>query len=446
MSCGNEHDVACGLANRCRWVCEAASGWTRALLVFLALSLLSLVARAEDIDGVQCAALDQPRVNMVLRRAAHGPMLAGKTLGEEAFNVEAFLDTGASGVLISTNSAQTLGVKREQALNAPEHEARFEDVGVGGGSQFAVSEPLFVSLAPSTADVENKAAVDGIYSLTCGPFRAQVGPLDSGMDMLTAMALGDMDIAGTPVMAGKVVVMDTRDVNKFADKIRTTVYDARDRGAMAAVPRTKRHVQLSYALFKRFTKTTPANVEGPAMGANPFIGPNPLQPSGDPTPPVTARYHDHASAGSWLLDTGAVASMISRKQAAAVGVKYVANTEGTDNPVLAGVPKEQQFTLSVGGIGGSKKAAGFYLDQLSLRTREGQPLNFLHAPVLVTDITVKDQATGQTLTLDGVFGMNFLVASANVQQAGLMPDIGKLTPGAFRWIVFDQPAGVLGLE
>ena len=138
--------------------------------------------------------------------------------------------------------------------------------------------------------------------------------------------------------------------------------------------------------------------------------------------------------------------MISRKQAAAVGVSYVAATDGTEEPRLSGVPAGGQFTLSVGGIGGTKKAAGFYLDRLSLRTREGQPLNFLHAPVLVVDITVKDQRRGETVTLDGVFGMNFLVASAKVEQAGMLPDINKLTPGAFRWIVFDQPAGVLGLD
>jgi len=41
--------------------------------------------------------------------------------------------------------------------------------------------------------------------------------------------------------------------------------------------------------------------------------------------------------------------------------------------------------------------------------------------------------------------MNFLVASANVTE-GLLPDIGKLTEGAFEWIVFDEPAGILGLQ
>src|SRR5436305_15349357 len=104
-------------------------------LSFIALFILSTsgLALAEDIDGVQPAALDQPRINVVVRRAPRGPALSAKMLGEEVFNVEAFLDTGASGVLISSGTAEHLGVKREAT---PTGEVRFEDVGVGGGSKF----------------------------------------------------------------------------------------------------------------------------------------------------------------------------------------------------------------------------------------------------------------------------------------------------------------------
>lgn len=137
--------------------------------------------------------------------------------------------------------------------------------------------------------------------------------------------------------------------------------------------------------------------------------------------------------------------MISLHQAAAIGVHYVAGTKDTDSPRLDGIPADKQFTLTVGGIGGSKKAAGFYLDELALMTKEGQPITFHHAPVLVSDITVKDPSTGQELTLDGVFGMNFLVASAKVDESALLPDIDKLTPGAFRWIVIDFPDAWLGV-
>jgi hypothetical protein len=50
------------------------------------------------------------------------------------------------------------------------------------------------------------------------------------------------------------------------------------------------------------------------------------------------------------------------------------------------------------------------------------------------------------VTLDGVLGMNFFVASANIKQAGLMPDVNQLTAGPYQAIVFDEPAATLGLK
>ena len=74
-----------------------------------------------------------------------------------------------------------------------------------------------------------------------------------------------------------------------------------------------------------------------------------------------------------------------------------------------------------------------------------QPIIYGKAPVLVNDITVMDPKTHETFTLDGVFGMNFLVASANV-TGGLMPDIGQLTEGPFTMIVIDHSRRFLGLN
>jgi hypothetical protein len=41
--------------------------------------------------------------------------------------------------------------------------------------------------------------------------------------------------------------------------------------------------------------------------------------------------------------------------------------------------------------------------------------------------------------------MNYLVASAEM-SGGLLPDIGKIFEGPFRWIVIDHARGELGLE
>ncbi len=157
---------------------------------------------------------------------------------------------------------------------------------------------------------------------------------------------------------------------------------------------------------------------------------------------VNVLHHGKTSAELWLLDTGSAASMISTRQSAALGITYAAGAVG---PRLSGPTTDRQFIMSVGGIGGTKKSAGFFLDKLSLPTIEQVPITFVHAPVLVADITVTD-SVGRSFTLDGVFGMNFLVASAMVDESSLIPDIDHLTPGAFRCIVLNQPAGWLGVE
>lgn len=407
------------------------------LHAFLAILLLALPAAAQEIDGVQPAAIDQPRINLVVRRTP-----GGKPLSTNAtYNVEAFLDTGASGVVLSANTADQLGVVRQSMAGG--QDARFQDVGVGGSDQFAISNPIFISIAPSTSDVDGNdlGVINATYNENFGPLRAEVGPLGMLNGLMGMIGLGDMDIAGIPAMQGKIVVMDNKDANQFVDKIHTTLYDAADKNS---IPRTDRRVKLSYADFAKYTTTTPAQAAAPTMAANPFIGPSPLRSPGtaDATPPLVVIHNGHRLECSFLLDTGAAASMISLAHAAQLGIRYDPN----DATHLLGVADDKQFTLSVGGIGGSKQAAGFYLDKLILPTVEGKPIVFLHAPVLVSDITVADPATKKQFTLDGVFGMNFLVASANIVGGELTPDIGKMTAGAFRWVVFDQPDGWLGVQ
>jgi predicted aspartyl protease len=395
-------------------------------IVVVAVSLLAAFASAAfavEIEGVQSAALDQPRVNLHLRREPKGQPLVARKMGEQTINVQAFLDTGASGIMLSTTTADALGVKRAKA---GEGNVVFHDVGVGGSDQFHVSEPLLIFLAPFGRTGEPDDA-DG-YPLMIGPVRAQVGPLNGGlMQMLT----GGMDVVGMPVMKGRVVVIDPRPVDTFGDTLRTGVYD---RNGQTQIPKTDRHIALRYESFAPYTRTEPANATPPTLAENPFID------------GVVVTMHNGKSTGNWLLDTGAAASMISSAQAAKVGVKYVEGTEGTDSPQLAGVPENEQFTLTIGGVGGTKKAAGFFLDTLVIATRENDPLIYKKAPVFVTDISVEDPKTKQKRTLDGVFGMNFLVASAQVTEAALMPDIGKLTAGPYDAIVFDEPGKVLGLK
>jgi hypothetical protein len=435
-----------------------------ALKVFGITATLGLLLHARpvsafDIADVQPAALDQPRVNALLRRAPTGDPLSGVDIifGDTIFNIQAFYDTGASGVVLSDATADFLGVQRAQFAGTP---VVFEDVGVGGSATFNVSEPLYIALAPfsPSVDINNLDTASLVYDQSFGPLRAQVGGIIHPL-------LPGLDIFGMPAMQGKVVVMDPKPLDTFLDLMRTYVYDPgtpfdpAQSTTNPGIPATNRHVALSYASFDRFTQTTPAGAEGPALRHNPFIGPNPvagLDPGAPPdtTSGVTIAMGANQATGSFLLDTGAAASFISTDLAAAVNVRYRAGTRGTADPQLEsfdpanpgapGTLLPNQFQLTISGIGGDQRAAGFFLDALSVPTVEGDPLNFIGAPMLIVDISVQDPLTLDTLTLDGVFGMNFLVASAFVIEDPF--SIGPFSTGPFEWVVFDEPNGVLGLQ
>src|SRR4030095_11199909 len=98
-----------------------------------------LLLAATIIDGVQPAALDQPRINALLRRPGSDPLSSDAT-----FSIEAFLDTGASGILLSNETADALGIERATFSNQT---ITFSDVGVAGSDNFHVSEPISIHLA-----------------------------------------------------------------------------------------------------------------------------------------------------------------------------------------------------------------------------------------------------------------------------------------------------------
>jgi hypothetical protein len=303
-----------------------------------------------------------------------------------------------------------------------------------------------------------------------------------------------------PVMTGKVVVMDARPVNQviqifggllddpnadigdFGD-IPSDLLDLNMRTSVVAhspgqYPVTTHNIMLSYGDFTPYTSTIPDETHAPTLASNPFIGPNPLRdPSGpaDNTPPVTLRFGTHHTTASLLLDTGAAASMISTKIAGELGVRYRDVPDGADPELETFDPNNSsvtptlipnQFHLTIQGIGGVQSIAGFYLDEMILRTLLGDtdsPLTdalndparaddiaFLGAPVLVYDIAYDG---GDPLnpnddkTLDGVFGMNFLVGSADFDMGtDGFPIFNGLAQGAFGDIVFNDPEHYLGLN
>jgi len=403
-----------------------------------------------DVPGVQPAALDQPRVNLYVARTPGNPIVAtDPDTGDTTFDIQAFLDTGTSSDLLSQETYSALGINLEQ-FNG--QDVFYADTGVAGDEGFNVSEPLYSGIAPFSPIVDGTDITT--YNQTSGPFRYELNPNpvdpNSGQDPI--------DIVGMPVMQGKVMVMDPKPTDNL-DLMNTYLYDpgtpfdSANADTAPGIPPTSFHVKLSYSDFSRFTAIDPPGAQPPDNFSNPMIGPDPVaQLDGAPpdgTPPVTIGENNLSTTGTFLLDTGSAASFISQDMASRVGVSYVPGTYNNPDPNIN--PELQdangnlipnQFVIPIGGADGSSiTVAGFYLSSLTLQTQEGVPIRFINAPVLVADVTVTDPNTGDQLTLDGDFGMNYMIASLSLDDTGSLSG-ARGTP--WDWVTFDQQTGILG--
>lgn len=377
------------------------------------------------VEGVQVASVEIPRINAAISLLSDPttPLSAGEP-GFETFNVQAFYDTGASGVLVSKETADAIGLPLDAGVE-------FGDVGVGGIDYFNVSQAVNIHLAPfiaplgGGADVDNPATFTTVYDQVFTPIRTQVAKTNSDS------FIGGLDVFGMPLFQNKTVTMDVRRLhNGELEFMENNVYDS---GSVpVGVPAADVHIQTTYADFARFTTTTGG--DAPTINDNPFVGGDPFA-GGDG---VVAGYNGTTTGGSWLFDTGAQASIISEVQAAALGVTYNEASRDTDNPFLEGAPLGDQFTLQIGGVGGTTTVAGFLLDSFTLPTVEGEEITYTNAPVLVADISVEDPITGEQLTLAGILGMNFMLPSFDINTL-------EANEGPFDFISFDHPSGVIGL-
>ncbi|UCD52244.1 MAG: hypothetical protein JSW27_06310 [Phycisphaerales bacterium] len=369
----------------------------RLFLRLLCLSLLRpllvapgpvLAARDIVLEGVYEAALDLPRIHFLLQRSVPGSALKSSS----GLNVhDAFLDTGASGILLSKETAQELGV----AL-APQ--AQFVDVGVGGAERFSVSEPLLLGLA----GYESPQARDPRAYQNVGRGRFQVKH--------AAGLLGQaVDVIGMPALYKSVVVLNTGATNDLSF-CGAALKEPEDR----SIPTPHVTIKLRFVDFSN--RKHPDNV--PPL---PVLAPNPVIDG------LVLHHRGRQSKGNWLLDTGGTISLISTHQARQLGI---------------GKDQTPAFTLPVGGVGSMTTIPGYQFDRLVIPTLNDRHLVFTNVRLGVHDITYVDEATQTERTLDGVFGSNFLCASAKME--GLLP--GDINQTLIDKVVIDMPEGILALR
>lgn len=411
-----------------------------------------LMSSTFDVNGVQPAALDQPQVHVLFRRSPTGPALVATDpfTGDTSFDVQSFLDTGTSGILLSAETTAGLGINQIFDNGVP---VNFYDVGVVGTAAFNVSEPLYADIAPFSPNIDGTD--ESTFTQKGGPYNVELNPTPV---VGTTSADEPIDIVGMAVLQNKVMVMDPKPPDTL-NFMNTYIYDpktpfnAATADTNPGIPDTTYQVQTNPVDFSRFTLIDPPGATGPTLAGNPMIGPNPINqidssvPAGNAPPVSMSESIDGGSfnaQGSFLFDSGSASSFISTQMAADLHVHYAPGTYGTANPILVddnGQPLDNQFQLPIGGTSGSITAAGFYMSSLTLQTQQGVPIRFINAPVLVIDVNLDDSVTGRTITLDGDFGMNYIVASLALDNTGSLSG-SRGTP--WDWVTYDQTTGLLG--
>ena len=442
MQCFAKQSVyfGCGLGfSIASFVCHSAGAATPATITIQ--NVAQDVAYSPQIHAI----LKDPSTGAVLQGngayGGYGSYSSSLSGSGPYYDIQGYLDTGTSGILLSQGAQQGLGVKLATYNGTP---VTYTDTGLGGAASYNVSMPYDLSTAQMSSGNYGAQPPTNEYTNNIGAVR---------METSTS---GGYNILGMPVMQGKVTVFHPGNFNDLTNPIPTTSYiynpgTPYNPGSLNSDPGivpTPYKVQLSFASFSNSSLIQPTGAPGPVEYANPFIGPNPLDPQGSTAgiPPVQLALTEpsasggitRTSTGSFLFDTGAQVSFISTAEAANLGISENVSA-GTTTLVYTDTGKAvpNQFSPPISGAGGSSASpVGFYLDSLTLQTTSGQDIQFVNAPVVVLNVTVTNPATGQPFTLAGDLGMNFFETGGLTSQ----------DTNGFQWFTFDQPNGLLGLS
>lgn len=376
------------------------------------------------VRGTQEAALGQPRIIVQLRDGKR--ILTGEAqpslddplaLGDarRASSFQAYLDTGASGCVLSKATAERFSVEHER-------DAAFHEVGLGGESVVDVAAPLDLCVRNEKPSKTNPDAFTRVLEKVRFQISREQPPA------LVQLAGGDLNVIGMPAIKSMVIEIDPSPLRGLAgmealanDGPRVIVHDSKERPKSPDVVISLETIDFSQR--KHSGNRGPL----PALAANPVVPSVQTSILGSPAATFTC---------DWLLDSGAAASIISTRHAKALGLLKP-----------DGLPaREPDFTLPLGGIGGGggvKSAPGYVIDSLKVKTRvpSGKTLEFRGVHVVVRDIsTTLDD--GREITLDGVLGMNLLLPSASGLASG-KPE--KMSDGPFDRVWIDGVRNTLSL-
>jgi len=377
------------------------------------------------IEGTLEAAMGQPRIHVQLsddKGVLSGkPLPAIPGLGDLGAALDgdrptrdrsfiAYLDTGASGYVICKSTAERFGIQAQK-------DAAYHEVGLHGATLLGVSVPYNIALADSSGDADERPPAK------FDPIQRQVAlQLNHEAPAGFMALLGEINVVGMPAINKMVIEIDPAPMRgqRQLDVMNPTgpVVRLHDRQMKP------KDVDVTIALEKNdYNQRKHPDNRGPL----PELASSPVIPN------IESSNGQLKFTGDWLVDTGAATSIISTKQAQALGL-YDENGQ----PL-----RKADFTLPLGGIGGDiKPADGYIIDSLSLKARAGKTLEFRGVHVVVQNVGTRLH-DGREVILDGVLGMNLFLPSAAGLAAGAPT---KIDDGTFDRIWIDGPRSTLSLK
>jgi hypothetical protein len=413
------------------------------------------------IENTLEATLAQPRVRVQL--SDKGGPLTGKPaddaglrelLGDEQTvdrSFIAFLDTGASGHVISKSTAERFGVtSRENAI--------YHEVGLHGETQVGVSMPYQLGLAGVDGQTVDDDLPKEAFATSFENVAFQLA-LKKPVGLMAIM--GEMNVIGMPAIRTMAVALDPAPMRNAdqGGKANGGPLEALERLSSLANGPTVRIISgkgqskrertapddrdamkdadIVFAFeYEDFNQRKHPGNRGPL----PDLASNPMVPAvtcevgaTSTTPGDNEKASPRTAKGDWLFDTGAAASIISVKTAQALGLY-------DDAGIALAKP---DFTLPLGGVSGEVKFAnGYIIDRITIAAKNGKSIEFRQGRVVVQDVGIK-LADGRERILDGVLGMNFFLPSGADFGQGVP---AKTDNGAFDMIWIDGPRAALALK
>ena len=346
---------------------------------------------------------------------------------EESFT--AFLDTGASGHVISRSTVRRFDMEAVPG-------AVYHETGLHGPTPMDVSRPYAVALGSSNGTLIDESDEFELIH----PRATLLINREGASNPLIELAMGEINIIGMPAIRQRVIEIDPSPMTEGAGDM--DMSDLEDlmpglellsqMGNIGAGPAIRLHgptyrpktvdleVPLTYVNYARLKNP---NDRGPmpALSEN-FVIKN-----------IELQQGDRRTQGDWLFDTGAPASMISKELASQLGLY---NEQGI-------AQRQPDFSLPLGGIGGAvQQAPGYRIERLRIPAADGRIIEYRGAYVIVHDVST-ELDNGEHVTLDGIFGTNLLLPTVAGLSFGFPTNVAA---GPFRRIWIDGPRRRMLLE